>query len=162
MIDLSPILALLDSLVKLSNRQLVLADAGAVAVGQIREVSVNLGRRLPQMLEALERTLHRMHERLDAMERMLQAQIRAAATMSASWMRALQAQLSGGLSIRLDSETQGLLAVQGRNLGWSLRDIVRALRPLARISVNTSQMVGQLREALGWFCLLYTSPSPRD
>lgn len=150
MIDLSPIVTLLESLVKLSNRQLVLAGGGAVAVGQIRDVSLHLGRRLPAILATIERTLQRMRDRLDAMDRMLQAQIRAAAAMGASGLRALLNQLSDGLSIRLDSETQGLLAVQGRNLGWSLRDIVRALRPIARISVNTSQMVGQLNEALRW------------
>lgn len=150
MIDLSPLSSLLESLVRLANRQLDMGLGQARALGQVRDASVGLAKGLPRMLLGLQRAVERLHEQVVALERMLSAQIRAAGTMAATWSAALRTQLSSGVTIRLDSETQGLLALQGRNLGWSLRDIVRALRPLSRISFDTGQLVIHVREVLRW------------
>lgn len=150
MIDLSPLTTLLESLVRLANHQMDLGLGQSRAVAQARDASVGLARGLPRMLAGLQRAVERLHEQLVQLERMLSAQIRAAGAMAAAWKTALQAQLASGVAIRLDSQTQGLLALQGRNLGWSLRDIVRALRPLSRISFDTGQILVHVKEVLRW------------
>lgn len=150
MIDLSPLTALLEGLVRLAGRQLDLGREQTRAVGQVRDASLGLAKSVPRMLLSLQRAMERLHEQLVALDRMLTAQIRASAAMNGAWTAALRAQLASGLTIRLDGETKGLLAVQGRNLGWSLRDIARALRPIARISFHTGQLVVYVREVLRW------------
>lgn len=116
-----------------------------------------LSRALPRMMAAVERAMLRLAESIEALERALQAQIRAAASMASQWAGALRRQLAAGLTVRLSPFNTLMLMILGRNMGWGLRDIARKLRPLTRIQAMFSQLILLVQLILRWLRLLHAA-----
>lgn len=112
---------------------------------------------LPRLMARVERAMARMAAAIDALERALQAQIRAVAALTRQWDTSLRKQLAGGVMVRLGPAATALMMIQGRNIGWGLRDIARKLRPLSRIQAMFGQLLILVALILRWLRQLHAA-----